>query len=171
MHGVILGSNINQSSIGEDQFLPFFEEINKTNIPIVLHPMKAIWEELMSKEYIELNLSAGVGFIFETTRTLAHMTFKGTFEKCKNIKFILPHSGGTIPFLYPRWDMMYLSLPDSHLIKKLPYQPSHYLRKHYYDTAVSYYHSSLRCTLDFVGVDHMVFGSDLPLTKDDRSKE
>jgi aminocarboxymuconate-semialdehyde decarboxylase len=171
MAGVILGSNINKKSLADGQFLPFLEELDKREIPIALHPMKAIGEELMPKDDLELGIPSNVGFIFETTRTMAQMIFRGIFEKLKNLTFILPHSGGSIPFLYPRWDMSYRSRPDSDPFKRIPKLPSHYLKRHYYDTALSYYHSSLRCTLDLAGVDHMVFGTDSPYTNDFRGKE
>jgi predicted TIM-barrel fold metal-dependent hydrolase len=171
MDGVLLGTNVNQRSLSEDQFLPFFEEIDKKGIPVVLHPMKAIGEELLLDEDIKLRIPSSVGFVFETTRTIAQMTFKGTFEKYKNLTFILPHSGGAIPFLYPRWEIAYLFLPDTHPLRKVPNPPRHYLKRHYYDTALSYYPSSLKCTVDLASVDHIVFGTDSPYTDGPVSKE
>jgi predicted TIM-barrel fold metal-dependent hydrolase len=171
MDGVTLGTNINKKSLAHKQFLPLLEELDKRRIPVALHPMKAIGEELMLEEDVKLAIPSNVGFIFETTRTIAQMLFRGTFEKLKNLTFILPHSGGSIPFLYPRWEMSYRSRPNTHPLKKIPNLPGHYLKKHYYDTALSYYHSSLRCTLDLAGADHVVFGTDFPYTTDFRSKE
>lgn len=172
MDGVLIGTNINQRSIADDQFLPFFEELDEIKIPTVLHPMRAIGEDLTSAEDAKLTIPSNVGFLFETTRTMAQMTFKGTFEKCRNLTFILPHSGGAIPFVWPRWDIAYLSRPDSHPLRKLPNLPSHYLKQQYYDTALSYYPSSLKCTIDFAGVDHVLFGTDAPYaTLDFRGKD
>lgn len=172
MDGIILGTNINQRSLSEDQFLPFFEELDKMKIPIALHPMKAIGEDLMSAEDIKLNIPSLVGFLFETTRTISQMVLKGTFERYKNLTFILSHLGGAIPFVYPRWDITYLSRPDSHPIKKIPNLPSYYLKRQYYDTALSYYASSLRCAIELSGVDHVLFGTDSPYTNIDfRAKE
>lgn len=171
MDGIVLGTNIDGKSLSENQFLPFFEELDKEEIPILLHPMKAIGDELLSEEDLKLTIPSSVGFIFETTRTMAQMTFKGTFERFKNLRFVLPHLGGAIPFIYPRWDALYIALPNSHPLKKIPSRPSHYLKRHYYDTALSYYHSSLRCTVDWVGVDQVLFGTDFPYTRDFRGKE
>ena len=171
MDGVLLGTNINLHPLSNDEFLPFFEEVNKMQIPVGLHPTKAIGENLMPPEYLRLSMAPSVGFIFETTRTVAQMTYKGLFEKYPNLVFILPHSGGTIPFLYPRWDMTYLSRSADHPLRKLPELPSYYLKKHYYDTALSYYHSSLRCTIDFAGVDHVVLGTDFPYSNDFRGRD
>lgn len=172
MDGVVLGTNINQKSLSEDQFLPFFEELDRRKIVICLHPVRPIGEDLMPTEDRKLNTTSIVGFVFETTRTIASMAFKGTFEKYKNLIFILPHSGGAIPFLYPRWDNKYLTRSSSHELRKIPNVPSFYLKRHYYDTALSYYPSSLRCTVDFAGIDHILFGTDSPFTMIDfRAKE
>jgi len=121
MDGVVLGTNINQRSLSDDQFLPFFEELNKMKIPIALHPMRAIGENLMSAEDAKLNIPSNVGFLFETTRTIAQMTFKGIFENYKNLTFILSHAGGAIPFVYPRWDITYLARPEAHPVKNIPH--------------------------------------------------
>ena len=171
MDGVTLGTNIDKRSLAEDQFLPFIEEINRRKLPMALHPMRAVGDEHFTEQDIKLAIPSNVGFIFETTRTIAQMVFKGVFEKYKNLVFILPHSGGSIPFLYPRWDMFYRSRPDSHPLKELPNPPSHYLKKLYYDTALSYLPSSLKCTADLAGTDHMLFGTDCPYTNDFRSKD
>lgn len=171
MDGVTLGTNINKRSLAEDQFLPFIEEVNRRKIPLVLHPLKAIGDEYFNEEDVGLGIPSNVGFIFETTRTVAQMVFKGVFEKYRDLVFVLPHSGGSIPFLYPRWDMFYRSRAESHPLKKLPHPPSHYLKKFYYDTALSYHSSSLKCTAALAGPDHMLFGTDCPYTSDFRSRE
>lgn len=163
MDGVMLGTNINGRPLSDDSFLPFFEEISRRRLPVVLHPTKSASENRMPEEDIPLGLATTVGFLFETTRTVARMVFKGIFEKLPDLTFILPHSGGTIPFLCPRWDIFYQSRAEEHVLKRtIPKPPSYYLKRHYYDTALSYAHSTLRCTLDLAGIDHLVFGTDHP---------
>ena len=78
MDGIMLGTNINGRPLSDDCFLPFFEEVNRRRIPVVLHPIRSAVEDLMPKEDLSLGLPTSVGFLFETTRTIAQMTFKGT---------------------------------------------------------------------------------------------
>jgi predicted TIM-barrel fold metal-dependent hydrolase len=171
MDGIVLGTNINQRPLSDDLFLPFFEEVSRRQMPVVLHPQRSIAEDLMPKEDEILGIPSSVGFLFETTRTIAQMTFKGTFERLPSLTFVLPHSGGAIPFLCPRWDIFYRSRPEGHRLRRLSHPPSYYLKRHYYDTALSYAPSTLRCTLDLAGVDHVVFGTDHPYTNDFRGRE
>jgi predicted TIM-barrel fold metal-dependent hydrolase len=168
MDGIFLGTNVNQISLSDDRFLPFFEEVNKRNVPMALHPLRAIGQDLLPAEDIALQVPSNVGFLFETTRVVAEMTFKGTFEKYQNLTFILPHLGGATPFLYPRWEWNYSVRPESHPLKRVPHPPSHYLKRHYYDTALAYTAPTLRCTIELAGLDHVVFGTDWPYTKDVR---
>jgi hypothetical protein len=126
---------------------------------MALHPMRAIGQDLLPPEDIALQVPSCVGFLFETTRVVAEMTFKGTFEKYQNLTFILSHLGGATPFLYPRWEWNYRVRPESHPLKRVPHPPSHYLKRHYYDTALAYAGPTLRCTIELAGIDHLVWAT------------
>jgi predicted TIM-barrel fold metal-dependent hydrolase len=169
MDGVLLGSNVDQVTLGDDRFFEFLAELDRRRTPVVLHPLKPIGQSLLPPEDVELAIPAHVGFLFETTRVMAELTFKGVFERLANLTFVLPHLGGTIPFLYPRWDGAYLTRSPGHPLRKLPERPSYYLKRHFYDTAVAYNPTPLRCTVEFVGTDHVVFGTDWPYTTRDGS--
>ena len=171
LDGIMLGTNINGRPLSDDFFLPFFEEANRRKIPVVLHPMRSAIEDLMPAEDLALGIPTCVGFLFETTRTIAQMTFKGTFERLPDLTFVLPHAGGAIPFLAPRWDIFYRSRPEGHPLRRLAQTPSLYLKRHYYDTALSYARSSLACAIELAGTDHIVFGTDHPYTNDFRGPE
>ena len=162
LEGVFLGTNVNGRPLSDDRYLPFFEELNKRKTLAVLHPMDAIGDELMPEDYHQCNLQSIVGRMFSTTRIISHMIFKGTFERYPDLTFVLPHSGGAIPFLYPRWEMVYRLGPAGNPVKNLPHPPSYYLKKHYFDSALSFYHTSVRSTVDLCGIDRYVFGTDSP---------
>jgi predicted TIM-barrel fold metal-dependent hydrolase len=171
MDGILLGTNICGRPLSDDAFLPFLQEVERRNITVALHPMRSIVETLMPKEDLGLGVATCVGFLFETTRTIAQMTFKGTLERLPKLTMILPHAGGTIPFAYPRWDLFYRSRPEGHRLKRLSNPPSHYVKRLYYDTALAYHPSTLRCTIDLAGIDHIMFGTDHPYTNDFRAVE
>ncbi|MBN2062182.1 MAG: amidohydrolase [Deltaproteobacteria bacterium] len=162
LDGVILGTNIAGTPLSDDRYVPFFEEMNRRNVPLVLHPMNAIGDERMPDDYRKFHLNVYVGRFFSTSRIIGHMVFRGVFERLSDLVLIIPHAGGAIPFLCPRWDMVYShKIPKTHY-DILPYPPSHYLKRHYFDTALSYQHTCLRGTLDLCGIDRLVFGVDTP---------
>lgn len=162
LDGVILGTNIVGKPLSDDRYMAFFEELNKRNIPAVLHPMNAIGDDKMPEDYWEFGLYVYVGRFFSTSRIIGHMVFKGVFERLPNLVFVIPHAGGAVPFLCPRWDMVHKFDPSRAPGKVLPHPPSFYLRKHYFDIALSYQHLCLKGTLDLCGIDKLVFGVDTP---------
>jgi aminocarboxymuconate-semialdehyde decarboxylase len=161
--GVVLGSNIDGKHLHAEEFWPFYEEVDRLGLPIFIHPMVPAHPETMA----EFTLVPLVGFVMDTTLTVTKMVYSGLFERLPKLTLILPHLGGTLPFLFERIDNGYRAYPECHEhIQKLP---SEYLKELYYDT-VSFHRPALMCGYHTVGADHMVLGSDYPHVIGDISK-
>lgn len=161
MDGISLGTNIDGKPIESEEFLPFFEEINRKKVPVFLHPMHPRGSEFM-RDY---HTAAIIGFLFETTLSVTKMVLSGLFEKYPEFPMILAHLGGTIPFLYKRIDMGFQQREAARKgIGETGKLPSDYLKKLYYDATDSH-PSALQCTHQLVGEDHMVFGTDYPFSR------
>ena len=162
LDGVILGTHILGKPLSDDQYRPFFEELNQRRVPVVLHPMNDPGDSRMPADYWEFGLNVYVGRFFSTSKIIGHMVFKGVFEILPNLVFILPHAGGAIPFLYPRWDMAYYhEISQSHRAI-MPHPPSYYLKKHYFDLALSFQHPCLSGLRQLCAIEKMLFGTDAP---------
>ena len=155
MKGVVLGSNVGGKHLHSKEFWPLYEEIHRLNVPIFIHPMVPEHPE----PFAEFVLVPLVGFCMDTTVSVAKMVFSGLFEKYPDLTLILPHLGGTLPFLFERIDAGYKSYAECQPFITKP--PTHYLKNFYYDT-VSFHAPALMCTYLAVGADHMVMGSDYP---------
>ncbi len=155
MNGVVLGSNILGEPLSSPQFFPFYERVNELKLPIFIHPMSPPHME----EDDEFFTAPLVHYLFETTLAVTKMVFAGVFERFPNIKMILPHLGGAIPYIQGRIDSGYRNHPPCR--KNISKKPSEYFKEFYYDT-VSFNVSALRCALEIVGPEHIVFGTDYP---------
>jgi len=155
MSGVILLSNIKGRALTDPVYRPFFEEANRLKLCIFLHPMIPVYSEPF-KEYV---LGPLVGFPFDTTLAVARMCFDGLFAELPNIRWIIGHLGGAVPYLMERLDSGYRDFAECRV--KIDQPPSTYLKKLYYDT-VTFSPHNLRLARDLVGADHMVMGSDYP---------
>jgi aminocarboxymuconate-semialdehyde decarboxylase len=155
MNGVVLLSNIRGRALTSPIYRPFFEEANRMNLCIFLHPMIPTNSEPF-KEYV---LGPLVGFPFDTTLAVARMCFDGMLRDLPNIRWIIGHLGGAIPYLMERLDSGYRDFAECRVNIDKP--PSTYLKRLYYDT-VTFSAHNLRMARDLVGTDHMVMGSDYP---------
>ena len=155
LNGVVLLSNIKGRALTAPVYRPFFEEANRMNLCIFLHPMLPPNPEPFT-EYV---LGPLVGFPFDTTLAVARMCFDGMLRELPNIRWIIGHLGGAIPYLMERLDSGYRDFAECRV--NIDQLPSTYLKELYYDT-VTFSPHNLRLARDLVGVDHMLMGSDYP---------
>lgn len=154
MVGFIIGANIDGTPIDDPRFDPFYEEANRLGTTMFIHPMVPPGIELMN----DYALAPLVGFMFDTTLAVSRLIFSNFFGRFMGIKVIVAHLGGAIPYLAGRLDMGYETYPDCQGIMRPPGEVLHNL---YLDT-VSFHEPALRCAIDTVGVERLLFGSDYP---------
>ena len=155
MNGVILLSNIGGNALTSPQYREFFAEANRMKLCILLHPMLPPNTEPF-REYV---LGPIVGFMFDTTLAVARMCYDGMFREFPDIRWVIGHLGGAIPYLMERMDNGWRDFPECR--EKIDELPSVYLKRLYYDT-VTFNPHMLMMVRDMIGADHMVMGSDYP---------
>lgn len=155
MNGVILLSNIGGKPLTSPEYRPFFEEANRMKLCILLHPMLPANAEPF-REYV---LGPLVGFMFDTTLAVARMCFDGMFREFPDIRWIVAHLGGAIPYLMERLDNGWRDFVECRA--KIDELPSTYLKRLYYDT-VNFNPHMLMMVRDMIGAERMVMGSDYP---------
>ena len=160
LRGVVVGSNINGSYPDTLELEPLFAEIEQLRQPIFIHPMVPAGCGQRVDDY---KLVAILYLPFDTTICVTRMIYAGVFERYPSLEMILPHLGGTLPFLSTRIDLGAKSYREcrEHLSKP----PCDYLKRFYYDTAVSYGRPPLACTEELVGTEQIIFGSDYPFQR------
>jgi len=155
MNGVILLSNIGGKPLTSPEYRPFFAEANRMKLCILLHPMLPANTDPF-REYV---LGPIVGFMFDTTLAVARMCYDGMFKDFPDIRWIVGHLGGAVPYLMERMDNGYRDFIECRV--KIDELPSVYLKRLYYDT-VNFNSHMLMMVRNMIGADHMVMGSDYP---------
>jgi aminocarboxymuconate-semialdehyde decarboxylase len=155
MNGVVLLSNIRGRALTSPVYRPFFEQADRMGLCIFLHPMLPANAEPFG-EYV---LGPLVGFPFDTTLAVARMCYDGLFRELPNIRWLIAHLGGAIPWLMERLDSGYRDFAECRA--KIDAPPSTFLKRLYYDT-VTFSPHNLRHARALLGADHMVMGSDYP---------
>jgi aminocarboxymuconate-semialdehyde decarboxylase len=155
LKGATLFSNANGVALSDKRFWPLYEKAHDLNVVFFIHPTYPVGVEAMT-EYMLMPL---VGFLADTTLAAASLVFSGVVEKFPNIKWVLGHLGGAVPYLAERFDRGYEAFEQCR--KNILKPPSQYLKEFYYDT-VNFDVNALQFALDFAGSDHLVAGSDYP---------
>ena len=155
MNGVIVLSNINGRPLTDPRYRPFFVECDRRRVCVFIHPMIPA----ASEPFAEYVLGPIIGFPFDTTLAVARLCYAGVFRELPNIRWILGHLGGAVPYLMERIDNGWRDFAECRV--NIDELPSVYLKRLYYDT-VSFSAPSLRLALEIVGADHLVMGSDYP---------
>jgi aminocarboxymuconate-semialdehyde decarboxylase len=153
--GAMLFSNVNGTALYDARFTRLYEVANELEAVLYIHPTNPISVEAMTDFW----LMPLVGFLFDTTLTAAGLVFSGVVEKFPDIRWVLGHLGGAIPYLAERLDRGFSAFKEcrQHIVQP----PSSYLKKFYYDT-VNFDPHAIELAINFAGPDHILAGSDYP---------
>ncbi len=156
LNGVIMVSHIRSKPLTDPSFRPFFEEANRKKLCILIHPMMPTGMAEQLREYV---LGPIVGFLFDSTLAVARMCYDGLLRDFPDIRWVIPHLGGAIPYLMARIDQGHHDFVACR--EKVDEPPSTYLKKLYFGTVASspYTVSMVR---DMIGTDHIALGTDYP---------
>jgi len=155
LKGAALYSNANGVPLSDKRFWSLYEKAEELKAVFFIHPTYPLGVEAM-KEYMLMPL---VGFPADTTLAAASLVFSGVAERFPNVRWVLGHLGGAIPYLAERLDRGYEAYAVSRANIHQP--PSEYLKRFYYDT-VNFDVRALQLAIDFAGTSQLLAGSDYP---------
>lgn len=154
MVGFSIGSNINGQTIDDSHWDPFYEEANRLGAAMFVHPLAPVHTGMLDA----YALTPMVGYLMDTTVAVSRLIFSNFFGRFLGINVIVGHLGGTLPFITGRLDDGYLMYPECQEITR---PPSEAIQDLYVDT-VSSHEPAIRCAIDTLGMEHILFGSDYP---------
>ena len=153
--GAMVFSNVNGIALADRRYAPLWGAANELGAVIHIHPTSPVGVEAMTQFW----LMPLVGFLFDTTLAAAHLVFAGVPERYPNIKWVLSHLGGAIPYLAERLDRGYEAFAECR--SNITGPPSEYLKRFHYDT-VNFDANALRLAIAFAGAERILAGSDYP---------
>ena len=155
LKGVIIYSNVAGANLDDPSYRVFFDAAAALGVPVMLHPTYPLCAPtVMGGALMEM-----AGFPFDTTTAALRLVFDGLFERHPDFKFVVPHTGGYIPYFAGRIDYVAGARPGAG--GALNVAPSKHIKKFYVDT-VSGSPPAVRFCCDFFGADRVMHGSDHP---------
>lgn len=152
--GVVLLANCRGIYLGDARLDPVFDELNRRKAVVFVHPTQPPGLEAL------LGLPTFVAdFLLDTTRAAIRLAASGTLDRCPDMKVILSHAGGFVPYAAYRFSAA--ASPTGNPIDGIAQ-----LQKFYFDTALSGSPTALPSLLAFAKPGHVTFGSDWPYAPD-----
>jgi predicted TIM-barrel fold metal-dependent hydrolase len=162
LDGVVLLTNALGHYLGEPLYRPLFDELQRRGAVVFIHPT-------MSPDPSAHRLGLPdslLDFPVDTARTVAQMHYHGVFSATPDVKFVLSHAGGTVPYLARRFaiiDEMGV-VPDDDGSRGTAADT---FRRLYWDTALAWSDPVLHTLRAVAGMDRVVYGSDYPYLRRD----
>lgn len=152
MRGFYVATQVRGKDLSDAAFLPVYERIEASGLPLFLHPVDVIGHQRLGVYYLT-NL---LGNPFESAIAAAHLIFGGVLDRFPQLVVCLPHAGGAFPWLVGRLNRGWEKRSD---LKHIKQSPVEYLRRFYYDT-VGYSDHVLEYLVKLIGADRVLMGSD-----------
>lgn len=153
--GVTVLASYGEGFFGDGKFDPLLQLLDTRHAVVFVHPT----QHPESKK-LPLDLPLFVAeYPLNTTRCALNLMTKRVLERFPNIRFLLAHAGGVLPFL--AWRLAIPRVPpvwESSVHEKL--------RKFWYDIALAAGKSSLLSVKEIADPQRIVFGTDWPYTSE-----
>ncbi len=141
--------------LGDPAFEELMAELDRRQAAVFVHPNLHA-----TSQAIGLNVPGFlIEFLCDTTRAALNLIVSGTTEKYPNIRWILAHAGGFLPYVAWRVSLGNL-MPE--VSQHAPQGMLAYIKRFYFDTALSPSPYTMAALKELVEPSHILFGSDFP---------
>jgi uncharacterized protein len=170
--GALLDGTTGGIFLDDPSFLPVFEAAAHLNVPIYLHPApppepvrQAYFSGLPGDLGFMLSI-AGWGWHAETGLHTLRLIVAGLFDRFPTLQLIIGHMGEGLPYALARSSGM-LSAAAPHLRQPV----AAYFQSNIHLTTSGYFtHPPLRCAIEVVGLDRLLFSVDYPFSSNMRGR-
>jgi len=151
-----LGCTILDGQLADTRFRPVLRRAQELKVFVFTHPQYTGAERCSLNPYYLSNL---IGHPLDTVTMAAHLMFSGALDDLPELKIVLAHGGGYLPYQIGR-------LAHGYAVRKEPKvnnasSPRDLLRRFYFD-ALTHDDKALEFLISQVGADRVTLGTDAP---------
>ena len=163
--GVQIYSNVNGRPLDAPEFGPVFATLAERRVPMLLHPARGRTHVDYSTERESKYLVWQVfGWPYESSAAMMRLVFSGIMQEHPGLQILVHHTIAMVPFFHGRMQSMFDMFREELAIEsngRLTQHPIEYFRRFYGDIG-AFSAGAVNVARDFVGADHLLFGSDAP---------
>ena len=153
--GIFLFTSYDGKYLGDPVFEPIMAELDRRGAAVLIHPRRID----CLKDIIPDVSSSIIEFGAEISRAAARLLFTGTVVRHSRIRFVLPHAGGTVPFLMERFFQV-ATRPE--IAARLPNGLECEVGKFFYDIAQATHPAAIASLRRVAPLSQILFGTDFP---------
>jgi len=160
--GASLGGHVNNESLANPKFDPFWAKANELQVPVFEHPGGA--DNVLKPDAWEGTggaLGNIIGNPLETTVFFSHLIHGGTLDKFPNLKVVGAHGGGYLPSYLGRTDVACDVRAGANCLNKK--RPSEYFKDQLLVDAMVFSPEDVRHLVAKSGPTQVVYGTDIPI--------
>ena len=165
-HGALLDGTTDGLFLDDPRFLPVFEAAERAGVPIYLHPapppepVERAYFSGLPRDLGYLLSIAGWGWHAETGLHTLRLIVSGLFDRLPSLQLIIGHMGEGLPYALARSSGV-LSAAAPQLRQPV----AAYFQSNIHITTSGYFtQPPLRCAIDVVGIDRLMFSVDYPFS-------
>ncbi len=160
MQGAMINGQTGGTYLDDDRYAPFWERVSDLGAAVYIHPNNPPEQVHMYHDHPEL-FGPVWSWTVETATHALRLLFSGTFDRFPNARLILGHLGETLPYLLWRLDSRWEISNRGDM--RLAMKPSEYFKRNIWMTTSGMCADApLRCAIDMVGADRIMFSVDYP---------
>jgi 6-methylsalicylate decarboxylase len=154
--GISLFASYGEKFLGDALFDPLLSYLDARAAVVHIHPSLH-----PSSKSLDLRWPGFmIEYVFDTTRAAVNLLFTGALERFADIRFILSHAGGTLP--YVAWRLSVAPMIDARLQQRTREDIFAGLKSFWYDNALASGPQSMAALSHIAAPERIVFGSDWP---------
>jgi aminocarboxymuconate-semialdehyde decarboxylase len=160
LRGASIGGHVNGEDLSAAKFDPFWAKAAELGVPVVMHPNGAgnvVREGVLTGRG---DLGNIIGNPLETTYFLSRLVFDGTFDRFPDLRVCAAHAGGYLPSYLGRTEVACDVRANANCANRR--KPSEILRSQVFVDTMVFSEEGLRHLVAEMGVDHVVYGTDVP---------
>lgn len=161
--GAMINGQTNGAYLDDDRFSVLWERAADLEAPIYIHPNNPPDMPYMYHNHPEL-WGPVWSWTVETGNHALRILFAGVFDRYPQARLILGHMGETLPYQLWRFDSRWEISNRGKM--RLEHKPSTYFRRNIWCTTAGVCSDQpLRCAIDAVGAERVMFSVDYPFER------